>query len=122
MIATATLAVKYDVKVTITMPDMPKGLTECEQKVVRTFMNNVLRPHEEEHKRRMETYNGTTRQPVKAQGCGTDDAKRSLDAEAELLHAAEAAQREKDAKAKSDRIDPFAEMYDTSSCDRPRRP
>ncbi len=119
MIATATLAVKYNVKVTTTMPKMPGGLKECEQKVVQAFMDEVLRPHENRHKSLMETYNGTTRQPVEARGCGSDDAKSALDTEAELLHAAAAATREKDARSKSDAIDPFFDMYDTSVCDKP---
>lgn len=121
MIATATLAVKYNVRVTTTMPQMPGGLTQCEQRVVRAFMDNVLGPHEAKHKRLMETYNTTTRQPVEARGCGRDEAKSALDTEAELLHAAEAATREKDAISKSDAIDPFFDMYDTSSCDTPPR-
>lgn len=122
MIATATLAVKYNVKVTTTMPQMPGGLSQCEQRVVRAFMDNVLGPHEAKHKRLMETYNTTTRRPIEARGCGRDEAKSALDTEAELLHAAEAATREKDAISKSDAIDPFFDMYDTSSCDTPRRP
>jgi hypothetical protein len=61
MLATATLVVKYNVSVTTTMPKMPGGLTECEQKVVQAFMDNVLRPHEDKHKSLMETYNTTIR-------------------------------------------------------------
>lgn len=119
MIATATLAIKYNVKVTITMPPMPKGLSPCEQKVVQAFMDTKLRRHEERHKTLMETYNTTTRQPVEARGCGRDEARSSLDTEAALLHSAEAPGREQDARSKSDAIDPFFDMYDTSPCDRP---
>ena len=119
MLATATLAVKYHVNVTITMPPMPKGLSECEQKVVRAFMNNVLLRHEKEHKRLMETYNTTTRRPIQALGCGRSEAKDALKIEAATLHADEAAAREKEARDKSDAIDPFFDMYDTSKCDRP---
>jgi hypothetical protein len=119
MKATATLAVTYNVKVTITMPPMPKGLTPCEQKVVRAFMNNVLLPHEKDHKRLLETYNTTTRRSIQALGCGRDEAKDNLETEAKTLHADEAAAREKEARSKSNAIDPFFDMYDTSKCDRP---
>lgn len=122
MLATATLTVKYNVKIKISMPPMPSGLSACEQGVVRAFMNNVLRPHENEHKRLREGYNNTTRRKIEARGCSSSEAKSALDTEAETLHADEAAAREQDAISKSNGIDPFIRAFDTSDCDnQPRR-
>ena len=116
--ATGTLAVTYKVKVTIRMPGMPAGLSKCEQDLVKAFLRNKLGPHENEHKRRFETYNGTTRQPIEALGCGQADAKSSLDIEAERVHTDEAAAREKAAKEFSDKIDPFFGDVDFDRCER----
>jgi hypothetical protein len=39
------------------MSGVPAGLTRCQQRRVREFLRNVLRPHEEDHARRFRTYN-----------------------------------------------------------------
>jgi hypothetical protein len=69
--AVGTFTVTYHTEVTIRMPDVPDGLTECRQQRVRTFLRDVLGPHEREHARRFRTYNGTTTHPIDFTGCGT---------------------------------------------------
>lgn len=95
---------------------MPSGLSKCEQDRVTAFFKNELRPHEEEHKRRFETYNGTTQRPIEARGCGQDGAKSALDTEAQRTHDDESAGREAAARQKSNAIDPFFRVVDLEGC------
>ena len=116
MKATGTLGVTYNVKVTITMPPMPRGLSKCKQDRVTAFFKNVLGPHEQKHKRGFETYNGATRHPIEGRGCGQDEAKSALDAEAQRIYDDESAAREKAARQESDKLDPFFELVDFDGC------
>ncbi|MGA8248017.1 MAG: hypothetical protein WB797_14035 [Nocardioides sp.] len=110
--ATGTLRVTYHVDVTIVMPDMPGGLTDCQQRRVRTFLRDVLGPHEQDHARRLRTYNGTTNRPFHVTACGsqalTDDVNTTL----QQMHDDEAAQRADAADASSASIDPFERDID----------
>jgi hypothetical protein len=116
MKATGTLVVTYKVKVKITMPSVPTGLSECKQERVRRFLKNVLGPHEQEHKRRYETYNGTTQHPIEGLGCGQAEAKSVLDTEAQRIHDDEAPERKRVAAAYSGLLDPFFEFADFDGC------
>ena len=69
--AVGTFTVTYNANMTITMPDVPDGLTACQERRVRAFLRDVLGPHEREHARRFRTYNGTTTHPINFTGCGT---------------------------------------------------
>jgi hypothetical protein len=106
--AVGTFSISYNAPVTITMPDMPDGLTACQQRRVRDFLTNVLTPHEREHKRRLQTYNGTTRHAIDFTGCGTE----SLNAHLQDIHDTEEQQRQSDAQSLSDAIDPFNRPID----------
>ncbi len=110
--ATGTLKVTYRVDVTIVMPDMPSGLNACQQRRVRTFLRDVLGPHEQDHARRLRTYDGTTSRPFSVNACGqqalTDDVNSTL----QQMHDDEAQQRASDADARSAAIDPFEREID----------
>ncbi|MGA7895793.1 MAG: hypothetical protein WCA49_21440 [Candidatus Sulfotelmatobacter sp.] len=110
---TGTLVTDYTATVTITMPPMPSGLTQCEQSKVRAFLQNVLRPHEEDHRAALKTFEGRTRNPIDVTGCGHDD----IEAKVQAIGDAEKASREAAAKAKSDALDPFVRIIDCSECD-----
>ena len=110
---TGTLVTNYAVSVAITMPPMPGGLTPCEQGKVRTFLRNVLLPHEKDHESRFKTYNGQTKNPVDITGCGRDD----LQAQITNLVTNEDAQRQANANALSAAIDPFVATIDCTDCD-----
>jgi hypothetical protein len=105
---TGTLVVTYHVDVTIRMPDMPAGLTPCQQRRVRAFLRDVLRPHENDHARRLRTYNGTTRRQFDLTGCGRDAVQERL----QDMHDTEAASRATNADALSAAIDPFTREID----------
>jgi hypothetical protein len=106
--AVGTFAVTYKVDVTIRMPDVPDGLTPCQEKRVRTFLRDVLGPHEREHSRRMHTYDGTTRHPIDFTGCGTD----ALNAHLQQIHDDEEQKRHDSAEQLSQAIDPFNRPID----------
>jgi hypothetical protein len=111
---TGTLVTNYAVSVTITMPPVPSGLTDCERAHVRAFLQNVLRPHEEDHRTRFGTYNGQTRNPVDVTGCGKDDIAQQVQA----IGDAEDAARQTAANALSGAIDPFVRSIDCSDCEK----
>ena len=105
---TSDLVSTYAVTVRISMPGVPSGLTPCQQRRVRDFLRDVLRPHEDDHARRFRTYNGRTVIPLDLTGCGSAE----LRAQVAAIHDAEAAQRQADADALSAEIDPFTREVD----------
>jgi hypothetical protein len=111
---TGTLVTDYSVAVTITMPPVPGGLTPCERAHVQRFLRNVLRPHELDHKRRFETYNGRTRTPVDITDCG----RAGIDSAIEAMQSAENSARQTAANNLSAAIDPFVRAIDCSDCER----
>ena len=110
--ATGKLQVTYKVKVTIEMPDVPDGLSKCQQKRVKTFLRKVLGPHEQEHARRLRTYNGTTTRPFAVTACGQEAVNEAAQTKAQEMHDAEAEKRATDADALSLAIDPFVRPID----------
>ena len=106
--AVGTFTVTYHANVTIRMPDMPDGLTACQQRRVRAFLRDVLGPHEREHARRFHTYDGTKVHPIDFTGCG----REALQAHLQQIHDDEEAQRHSDADDLSAAIDPFNRPVD----------
>ena len=109
--AVGTFTVTYHVDVTITMPDMPDGLTECQQRRVRAFLRDVLGPHEREHARRFRTYDATTSHRIDFTGCG----RSALQEHLQEIHDTEEEKRHTDADALA-AIDPFNRPIDLD-CD-----
>jgi hypothetical protein len=110
---TGTLVTDYTAKVTITMPPLPSGLTRCEQTQVRAFLKDVLKPHEEDHRAALKTFEGQTQNPIDVTGCGRADIKAQIQA----IGDAERTPREAAARAQSDALDPFIRIIDCSACD-----
>jgi len=109
---TGTITIKYKVDVTIRMPDMPEGLSDCQQGRVTAFLRNVLAPHEQEHARRFRAYNGTTVRPYSITGCGRAGLQSELETQLEKMHSDEATTRADAAKNSSAAIDPFNKRVD----------
>jgi hypothetical protein len=95
------------------MPPMPSGLTRCEQTQVRAFLRDVLRPHEEDHRDALKTFEGQTQNPIDVTGCGRADIQSQIQA----IGDAERTPREAAARAQSDALDPFIRIIDCSDCD-----
>lgn len=110
--ASATLQVRYSVGVTIDMPDVPSGLSTCQEQRVKDFLRDVLGPHEREHARRIRTYNGVTTRPLAVKACGQEAAKEAAQTKAQEMHDTEAEKRMQDADALSLAIDPFDRPID----------
>jgi hypothetical protein len=106
--ATGTFTIRYHADVTIRMPDMPGGLTACQQRRVRAFLKDVLGPHERDHARRFHTYDGVVPHAIDFTGCG----RTALQAHLQDIHDAEEAKRQADANARSAAIDPFVREVD----------
>jgi hypothetical protein len=110
--ATGTIAVTYHVDVGIRMPSVPDGLNECQERRVRAFLRDVLGPHEQDHARRLRTYNGTTRRPYSITGCGKTGLEAELSTKLQEMHDTEAADRATKADDNSAAIDPFTRTID----------
>jgi hypothetical protein len=94
------------------MPSVPDGLNECQEHRVRAFLRDVLGPHEQDHARRLRTYNGTTRRPYAITGCGQTGLEAELSTKLQEMHDTEAADRATKADDLSAAIDPFTRTID----------
>jgi len=112
MTGTGTLQVTYKVDVTIVMPGVPGGLTACQERRVRAFLRDVLGPHEQDHARRLRSYDGTTRRPFTVKACGRQQLDIDVSSTVQQMHDDEHNQRATDADAKSAAIDPFQRKID----------
>jgi hypothetical protein len=95
---------------------MPGGLSECQQGRVRAFLRDVLGPHEQEHARRLRTYNGTTRRTYSITGCGRAGLESAMSSQLQQMHDDEAAARATASDQLSAAIDPFNRPIDLD-CD-----
>jgi Domain of unknown function (DUF4157) len=111
---TGTLEITYHVSTTVTLPDVPSGLTPCQEKRVRDAINNKIKPHEDQHVAAFETYNGAVKLPINFNGCKAD-----LEAHVQGMHDANAAVREATARRKSAALDPFDVKVDLDCQDEP---
>ncbi len=102
---TGTLVLTYRVTTTVTLPsvnDFP-DLSDCQKRRVQDAIDNVLAPHEQDHVRAFETYNGTTRHPFDIKVCNAEEASAAL----QQIHDSDAETRQNNAQALSDALDPF---------------
>jgi hypothetical protein len=101
---TGTLVATYSVQTRVTLPsvsDFP-DLTPCQQRRVQDAIDNVLAPHEQEHVRAFEGYNGVTRRAFDLTLCRSQFA-----AAIQQMFEAEERARRQAAQAASDALDPF---------------
>ncbi len=102
MTVTGSFEITYTVTTSVMLPDMPEGLTPCQQKRVKDAIDGVLAPHEQKHVKAFETYNGKVTLPITYTGC-----KDGLQPYLQDLNDADGIKRKAAAKAKSDALDPF---------------
>jgi hypothetical protein len=91
---------------------VPGGLTACQERRVRTFLRDVLGPHEQDHARRLRSYDGTTRRPFKVTACGREALDTDVQCKIQQMHTDEHDQRSDAADKKSAAIDPFERKID----------
>jgi hypothetical protein len=104
---TGSLVITYGVTTTVTLPDVPDGLTKCQQQRVRDVIDGKIAPHEQEHVAAFNTYSGSVTLPISYTGC-----KDGLEAHVQQMHDDHAVAREAAAQAKSDALDPFVVPID----------
>jgi len=110
---TGTLEITYHVSTTVTLPEVPSGLTPCQEKRVREAIDTKIAPHEDQHVSAFGTYNGTVKLPINYKGC-----KEGLADFVQAMHDKDAAAREATARAKSAALDPFHVNVDLD-CEEP---
>ncbi len=113
---TGTLVATYSAQTTVTLPrvaDFP-GLTPCQQRRVQNAIDNVLRPHEQQHVAAFETYNGTTRRAFDLNIC-----RSRFNRTIRQMFLAEERARRRAAQSASDALDPFHFDVDLD-CEEPR--
>jgi hypothetical protein len=81
VVNTGTVVSVFTANPQITLPSVPSGLNECEQKAVQQFINTTLRAHELQHVAAFNTYRGTVRTPYTYRGCAS-----GLDAYTQQIH------------------------------------
>lgn len=113
---TGTLEATYSVATTVTLPRVSDftGLTPCQQRRVQEAIDTVLAPHEQEHVRAFQQYNGTTRRAFDLTLCRSE-----FDGAIQRMFEAEEQARRAAAQAASDALDPFHFDVDLD-CEEPR--
>ncbi len=111
-----TLVSTFRVTTRVTLPSAADfdGLTACQRARVRAGIRNVLAPHEQEHVRAFQTYNGTVRTPFEMSVCRDEFA-----GEIQSLHDGIGRARQDRAQALSDGLDPFNFTVDLDCQDEP---
>lgn len=99
---TGQLQIIYSVSTSVSLPDVPEGLTDCQHERVRNAIDNVLAPHEQDHVNAFHQYNGTVTLPIDYTGCSA-----GIQEYVQGLHDANAVSRRATVQAASDALDPF---------------
>ena len=105
-----TLQLTFLASPTIALPGPSKyaHLSPCQQERVKAWIQDVLLPHEKQHKAAFEKYNGTVNKPFSMKIC-----QRKMGAElVQHLHDAEEIRRRTLADNASDALDPFHSNID----------
>jgi hypothetical protein len=97
---TGTVISTFTANPVITLPSVPDGLNECEQKAVQKFINTTLKAHEQQHVAAFNTYRGTVKTPYTYKGCAS-----GLDAHTADIHANVESARKAASDAKSAALD-----------------
>jgi len=97
---TGTVISVFTANPQVTLPSVPEGLNECEQKAVQKFINTTLNAHEQQHVAAFNTYRGTVRTPYTYRGCAS-----GLDAHTQQIHDNIESARKTKSDAKSAALD-----------------
>ena len=113
---TGTFEITYKVTTNVTLPDVPDGLTPCQQTRVKDAIDHKIAPHEQQHVKKFETYNGVKKLPINYKGC-----KDGLQAYLQNLNDVDGEARKAAAKKLSAALDPFIVNVDLDCVDKPAK-
>ena len=99
---TGKVVMSFVVSTTVTLPTPDPNLTPCQLQRVRNAIRTVLAPHERQHVRAFNTYEGSLTRPFDLTLCSSD-----FDAAIQSMFDAVEQPRRAAAQAKSDALDPF---------------
>ena len=113
-VRTGDMIETFSVSTNVTLPALPKGLSECEAPIVDDAINVQLANHEQAHVDAFHNnYDGTVSTPFSETGSAAQ-----VTAKLAARHAANKAARQAAADAASKALDPFQVDVDTTSCDK----
>jgi len=99
---TGVMTSTFTVTTDVSLPSVPSGLSDCQQKTVRAAISSCLSPHEQRHVAAFNAYNGTVRTPFDSTCCRSDVQSTLRD-----MHDAIEGPRHDAVQASSDALDPF---------------
>ncbi|MBR9998842.1 MAG: DUF4157 domain-containing protein [Cyclobacteriaceae bacterium] len=111
---TGQLVINYAVSTSVSLPEVPQGLTECQHERVRSAIGNVLAPHEQDHVTAFSQYNGSVTLPIDYTGCSA-----GIEDYVQQLHDDNERSRRAVAQSASDALDPFHVSVDMDCEDEP---
>jgi hypothetical protein len=106
-----TLVSEFTVETSVTLPNAPRNLAECEREQVQDAIDTTLVSHEQDHITAFETYNGTVETPIDLTIC-----RSKVRGTVQNMHNKEERKRRKQAKAASAALDPFNFNYTIEPC------
>jgi hypothetical protein len=98
-----SLTFRANPTINLPSPSEYAHLRPCQQERVKAWIQNVLLPHERQHKAAFELYNGTVNKPFNMKICRSEWSADLL----QPIHDAENNRRKKVANDASDALDPF---------------
>jgi len=99
---TGVLTSTFTMTTDVSLPPVPSGLSDCQQKTVRAAISTCLAPHEQQHVAAFNAYAGTVQTPFDTTCCRSD-VRSTLQG----MHDALEGPRHDTVQASSDALDPF---------------
>lgn len=99
---TGTLVSTFTMTTNVSLPSVPSGLTNCQQRTVRVAITNCLSPHEQRHVAAFNAYRGTVSTPFDINCCRAD-----VHSSLQAIHEGVEGPRHDQVQQTSDALDPF---------------
>jgi hypothetical protein len=111
---TGKVSANYKASIKVTLPTVPDDLTACQKKRVKDAIDNQLAPHEQEHVKAFQKYDGAYTAPIEVKGVLRPEALKALTAAAKEKADEEGLRRKEEAQQASDALDnpPFVVEVD----------
>lgn len=99
---TGVMTSTFTMTTDVSLPPVPSGLSDCQQRTVRAAISTCLSPHEQQHVAAFRAYNGTVQTPFDTTCCRSD-----VQSTLQGMHDAIEGPRHDTVQASSDALDPF---------------